>query len=307
MKKGEEITQIEENLFYMDSRLIGSFGGSGVYLYVGDGLTLIETGSTIIASRILEAVGEIGYHERDIKRAIVTHIHLDHAGGAGWLVRRLPHMKVYVHERGVRHLLDPSMLIKSAEMVYGNIENILAFHGEILPIPDENLFPVSDTILEIGSGISLNIFDAPGHASHHLCLFEPEKGYLFAGEALGHYHPESKRLTPAIAPPGFDLEASKETIKKIEKLSPRTICFSQYGQHRDSQYVIEESARQLNFYDELIKTLLKQGLSRDEIIEKLSRDLWEGREVDKKVFRATLTSLVLGLETYYSRINKETK
>jgi glyoxylase-like metal-dependent hydrolase (beta-lactamase superfamily II) len=215
-------------------------------------------------------------------------------------------MKVYVHERGASHLLDPSMLIKSAEMVYGNIKNILAFHGEILPIPDENLFPLSDTILEIGGGVSLNIFDAPGHARHHLCLFEPERGYLFSGEALGHYHPESKRLTPAIAPPGFDLEASKETIKKIEKLSPRTICFSQYGQHRDSQYVIEESARQLNFYDELIKTLLKQGLSRDEIIEKLLRDLWEGREVDKKVFRATLTSLVLGIETYYSRMKRET-
>lgn len=307
MIESAKMTHVEENLYYLDSRKVTSYGGSGVYLIVGDGLTLIETGSSLVAVHILEAVLEIGYQERDIRRAIVTHVHLDHAGGAGWLAQRLPHMQVYVHERGARHLLDPSKLLKSAEMVYGSLENISALHGEILPVPKANLNPVLDANLAIGGGAPLNTFDAPGHAPHHLCLFEPERGWLFSGEALGHYRPELEMLTPAIAPPGFDLEATKETTKKIQKLSPRTICFSQYGQHRDPAFVIEESARQLDSYDEHIKTRLKQGLSRDEIIGEMMRDLEEELSGDEEAVRSKLTSIVLGFETYYHRRTREIK
>ncbi len=306
MGEVERITQIEPNLFYLDSRKVDSFGGSGVYLVEGDGLTLIETGSSRVAVHILDAVHDIGYRERDIKRAIVTHIHLDHAGAAGWMVRRLPQMSIYVHERGAKHLLDPTILIKSAKMVYGSLEKIVSSHGEILPVPNENLIPLSDTSLEIGGGVTLEIFNAPGHAPHHLCLFEPKRGWLFSGEALGHYRPESNLITPAVAPPGFDLEASRETMKRIQKLKPRTICFSQYGQHPDPAFVFEESARQLDLYDEIIGPKLKRGLNRDEIIEEMLRAFEEKGEIDREVVRYRLNSVVHGFETYYKRRMKGT-
>jgi len=302
MTEGGRITQVEPNIYYLDSRKIGSFGVSGIYIVVGDGLTLIETGTSLIAPNILEAVREIGYHEGDIKRAIVTHIHLDHAGATGWFVQRLPDMKVYVHERGARHLLDPSKLIRSAETVYGSLDNILALHGEILPIPDENLVPVSNMELNIGGGVFLKVFEAPGHATHHICLFEPESGCLFSGEALGHYIPELELFSPAVAPPGFDLEASKETWRKIREFNPRTICFSQFGQHRDPIFVIEESERQLVYYYELITTRLEQGSDPDEIIEEIWRDLPKERGTDHRGSRSTFASMVYGFETYRQRM-----
>jgi glyoxylase-like metal-dependent hydrolase (beta-lactamase superfamily II) len=301
-----KITQVESNLFYLDSRKVDSFGGSGVYLVEGDGLTLIETGSSLVAAHVLEAVHDMGYRERDIRRAIVTHIHLDHAGGAGLLVRKLPKIKIYVHERGAKHLLDPTILIKSAKMVYGSLEKIVAVHGEIFPIPNQNLIPLSETCLEIGGGVSLKIFNAPGHAPHHLCMFEPDRGWLFTGEALGHYRPESDTLTTAVAPPGFDLEASRKTMKRILKLKPRMICFSQYGQHADPALVIEESVRQLDSYDEIIGPMLKRGLGRNEIIHEMLRALEEEGEIDREVVRHKLTSLVHGFETYYRRRMKGT-
>ena len=304
MTESGRITPVEPNIYYLDSRKISSFGVSGIYILVGDGLTLIETGTSLIGPDILEALTEIGYHKRDIKRAIVTHIHLDHAGATGWLVQRVPDMKVYVHERGARHLLDPSKLIKSAETVYGSLDNILALHGEILPVPDENLVPVSNMELNIGGGVSLKLFEAPGHATHHICLFEPQTGCLFSGEALGHYIPELELLSPAVAPPGFDLEASKETSKRIRELNPRTICFSQFGQHRDPIFVIEESERQLDFYYEIITTRLEQGSDPDQIIEEILKDLSKQESTYQQGHRSTLISMVYGFETYHRRMRK---
>jgi glyoxylase-like metal-dependent hydrolase (beta-lactamase superfamily II) len=141
----------------------------------------------LVVERVLEAVHEMGLQDKDVRRAILTHIHLDHAAATGWLVKRLPHMQVYVHDRGLKHLNNPSRLIDSAKLLYGNLENITILHGEILPVPVKNLIPVRDEELDVG-GVCLKIFDAPGHAPHHLGIFEPESGCLFAGEALGHYH-----------------------------------------------------------------------------------------------------------------------
>jgi glyoxylase-like metal-dependent hydrolase (beta-lactamase superfamily II) len=214
-------------------------------------------------------------------------------------------MQVYVHERGAKHLADPSRLMRSAEMVYGDIETLLDIHGEILPVPGKNLTPVTGAKLDIGDGVRLDIFEAAGHAPHHICIFEPESGCLFSGEALGHYLPEVDMLTPAVAPPGFDLDASKETSRKIRSLNPRTICFSQFGQHRDATYVIEKSDRLLNEYAERILHALEQGLSTGEIIEgMLSHVSHEvgARQFSEQSVRGMLMSVVLGYHQYFQRI-----
>jgi glyoxylase-like metal-dependent hydrolase (beta-lactamase superfamily II) len=308
----DELIQLGPRIYYLDSRRVNSTNVSGVYLIIGDGITLIETATTLIAPRIVEAVAEIGLEEADIKRAIVTHVHLDHAGGTGWLVNRLPELQVYVHERGLRHLHDPSRLIDSATAVYGGVDRITAIHGETLPVPMENLVPVTDADLDIGAGIDLRILSAPGHASHHLCVFEPESGCLFSGEALGHNHPETGIFQPAVAPPGFDFEASKETIRKLQALHPRTICFSQFGQRNDASFVIEEAVRQLEVYHHFILTRLEQGLDTRRIVGDLAdlyledgpdQDLLE-RQDHGQFLRSMLTSIVVGYETYFRRSGK---
>jgi glyoxylase-like metal-dependent hydrolase (beta-lactamase superfamily II) len=288
---------------------VNSTNVSGVYLLIGDGITLIETATTLIGPRILEAAAEIGFEEADIRRAIVTHVHLDHAGGTGWLVKRLPDLRVYVHERGLRHLHDPSRLIGSASAVYGGADRVTAIHGETLPVPLENLVPVTDGELDVGAGMVLRILGAPGHASHHLCVFEPESGSLFSGEALGHNHPESGLLQPAVAPPGFDLEASRETIRRLRELHPRTICFSQFGQRDDASFVIEEAERQLEVYHRFILPRHQRGLETRRIADELADLLLgdaetakpPGSEDHRGFLRSKLTSIVAGNQEYFRR------
>jgi len=304
MSKVGRITEVDAGIYYMDSQGLGPMDLSGVYIVVADGLTLIETGGGLTKPHILESVQEIGYQEKDIRRSIVTHVHLDHAGGAGSLVQRLPWLRIYVHERGARHLLDPSKLMKSAEMVYGSRKKVLDLHGEVIPVPEENLSSISDTDLSIGSDSSLRIFSTPGHAPHHLCVFESRTRCLFSGEALGHYYPQSDMLTPAVAPPGFNLVASKETTMKIQQFNPKTICFSQYGPHRDAAFVISESIRLLEFHNDLIGDMLKQKLSPEEIIEEMIRDTVGEHWGGKQSAYSMVTSLVLGFVGYYQRLQK---
>ncbi|MBW2050655.1 MAG: MBL fold metallo-hydrolase [Deltaproteobacteria bacterium] len=304
MSQNEKITKIEANIYYLDSRKLSNFGVSGVYFIIGEGITLIETGTTLNALYILEAVRELGFEEKDIRNAIVTHIHLDHSGATGWLARHLPRLKVYVHERGLEHLHDPSKLIKSAKAVYGDLETINIMHGEILPVPKENLIPVKDFELDAGGGVKLKIFDAPGHSYHHLCIHEPQSGCLFSGEALGHYKPETGRLSLAVAPPGFDYEATLETIKKIEEYNPRIICFSQFGQHHEPTLVIEKAQHQVRQYYDVIRNQLRRGLNTEEIIKEIGKTLSGEKKYDIEKTDSMFRSIVLGYQIYFSRTGK---
>ncbi len=296
-----KLLQVEPHIFFLDSRAFDSFGGSGIYLVMGDGITLIETGTTLVARAILEAVESLGCTEEDIRRIIVTHIHLDHSGAVGWFVRRLPHVEVYVHTRGAKHLQDPAKLIESAGMVFGNRKAVLDMHGEILAVPEENLIPVTEKELDIGRGIRLALFDAPGHASHHIGIFEPESRCLFSGEALGHYIPELNLLQPAVAPPGFSLEASLSTIKVIEGLQPRTICFSQYGIHHDPDFVIKKAADLLRTYHDMLLPFYRAGLDTNQMIQKLMDRLAKDKDMPKGISAPMLTSIVTGYQIYFQR------
>jgi glyoxylase-like metal-dependent hydrolase (beta-lactamase superfamily II) len=304
MDKGFHLIQVEDNIHYIDSLKIGNHSVSGIYLIVADGITLIEASTTHTAPYILEAARELGFEPEDIKRCINTHIHLDHAGASGWLARRIPQIKIYAHERGIKHLADPTRLIESAQSVYGSVEMIIEIHGEIIPVPEENLVGVTDTELDIGGGMKLQIFAAPGHASHHICIFEPSTGCLFSGEALGHYHPEFDTLTPAAAPPSFDLDASLETAGKIRALEPRTICFSQFGQRRDPENVIDDWERQTVLHSEIILAELSAGKSTGEVIDMLFEQLIQlphTGQFSEASIRGMLMSVVLGYYQYFQR------
>jgi glyoxylase-like metal-dependent hydrolase (beta-lactamase superfamily II) len=297
----KSVTQVASNIYYLDSRKVDGFGVSGVYFVVADGITLIETGTARIAPDILKAVCDIGFKETDIKNAIVTHIHLDHAGGTGWLVNRLPHLKVYVHENGSKHLHDPSKLIESAKMVYGDLKTIYEIHGEIWPVPVKNLIPVKDLDLNIGGGLVLKIFNAPGHSSHHLCIFEPHTGCLFSGEALGHYHPETDMLQPAVAPPAFDFEKNLQTMNVIEGMNPELICFSQFGCRSDAIFVIDEARCQLKSYYDSILAGFKRNLSSREIVQDMLPVIGSGKNGPDPLSQSMLVSIVVGYEVYFKR------
>lgn len=296
-----QLLKVTDGLYYFESRTVSPFAVSGVYLIVRSEVALIEAGTSISAPRLLEAIEGLGISFERVTTLIPTHVHLDHAGGAGWLIEKLPHLKVWVHHRGLKHLADPSRLIESAKVLYGTRENITRLHGEILHIPMDNLVGIEDGFIPLSGGPDLQALDTPGHAPHHLSIFDPVSKSLFCGESLGHYLPEYRLLYPAVAPPGFDLETNRATIEKLRAVNPARICFSQFGWRDDPEWVFSEICRQLEFYAHLVKTGLDQGLDVEGILDRLKESLGSQGMKSTEESGEMLLSLVLGYKMYFER------
>jgi glyoxylase-like metal-dependent hydrolase (beta-lactamase superfamily II) len=178
---------------------------------------VVDPGPEPCAETLLEGLG--GHPPQAL---LVTHIHLDHSGAAGALVRRFPDLPVYVHERGASHLADPSKLLESAGRLYG--DQMEALWGEVVPVPEENL-----RILEGGEEVhGLRVAYTPGHASHHVSYFDAETGDAFVGDVAG------VRITPGYVvpptpPPDIDLEAWGESLDSIAAFEPRRLCLTHFG------------------------------------------------------------------------------
>ena len=296
-----QLLKVTDGLYYFQSRAVSSFAVSGVYLIVRSEVVLIEAGTSISVPHLLKAIDGLGIDLERITTLIPTHVHLDHAGGAGWLVEKLPHLKVWVHHRGLKHLADPYRLKKSAKVLYGSRENITRLHGEILPIPMDNLVGIEDGFIPLADGPGLQTLDTPGHAPHHLTIFDPVSQSLFCVEALGHYLPEYRLLYPAVAPPGFDLEISRATIEKLRTVNPARICFSQFGWRDDPEWVFSEIHRQLDLCARLVKTGLDRGLAVEAIIDRLKESLASQGMKSPEESREMLRSIVLGYKMYFER------
>ena len=296
-----QLLKVTDGLYYFESRTVSPFAVSGVYLIVRSEVALIEAGTSISAPRLLEAIEGLGISFERVTTLIPTHVHLDHAGGAGWLIEKLPHLKVWVHHRGLKHLADPSRLIESAKVLYGTRENITRLHGEILHIPMDNLVGIEDGFIPLSGGPDLQALDTPGHAPHHLSIFDPVSKSLFCGESLGHYLPEYRLLYPAVAPPGFDLETNRATIEKLRAVNAARICFSQFGWRDDPEWVFSEICRQLEFYAHLVKTGLDQGLDVEGILDRLKESLGSQGMKSTEESGEMLLSLVLGYKMYFER------
>lgn len=156
----------------------------------------------------------------------LTHIHLDHAGAAGSLARRFPHLEVWVHERGARHLADPSRLLASAGRLYG--EQMQRLWGEVLPVPAERI-----RVLDGGEGIGgMRVAYTPGHASHHVSYLHEASGWAFTGDVAGVRIAGGPTMAPT-PPPDIDLDAWRESIDLIESWEPTALAITHFGAHRD--------------------------------------------------------------------------
>ena len=178
-----------------------------------DGL-LIDPGPQSCEDTLLAAIGG----ERP-KALLLTHIHFDHAGAAGALVRRWPDLPVYVHERGAKHLVDPARLVASAARLYGGEDGLARLWGEVVPVPEENL-----RILEGGeTGVegAFRVEYTPGHASHHVCYFHEDAGWAFVGDMAGVVVPPEPYTLAPTPPPDIDVEAWERSLDTIARLGAR--------------------------------------------------------------------------------------
>ncbi len=221
-------TRLADGVIEIDTLLGGWERMTAGYLIEGPRPVLVETGSQSSVDTLLEELSSLGVAASDLAGVAVTHIHLDHAGGVGDVARAFPKATVYVHEKGARHLADPTRLVDSAARVYGPLLDSL--YGRLDPTPPERLHVLHDEEeIDIGDGRTLRAIDSPGHAKHHLGFLHSSSGLLFAGDAVGVRLPDGGILRPATPPPDFDLDQALTSLKKFAGHSPVGIALTHYG------------------------------------------------------------------------------
>ena len=192
-----------------------------------EGPVLVDPGPTATLPRLRAGLLERGYQDSDLTALLLTHIHLDHAGASGTLARANPRLRVWVHERGAPHLVDPSKLISSATRLYG--DRMEGLWGEIAPVPAEQVGALAGgEELKFGDR-ELKVAYTPGHAWHHLSYFEPETEVAFVGDTAGIYGPRLPVVLPVTPPPDFDLEAWLDSIGRILTWQPSQIALTHFG------------------------------------------------------------------------------
>jgi glyoxylase-like metal-dependent hydrolase (beta-lactamase superfamily II) len=209
----------------------------GVYLLdTPDGLALFDCGPTTTVATLKERLGEHGLALTDLRHLLLSHIHLDHAGAAGVLVREHPGLTVHVSEIGAPHLADPSKLEKSARRLYG--EHFDELWGELAPVPEENIRVVGESVL------GLECFPSTGHARHHVCFLDGD-GTLYAGDAAGVRIQPSEFVFPPAPPPEFDRDAWLATLDEIERRAPERLALIHFGVADDTERHLADLRRRI--------------------------------------------------------------
>jgi glyoxylase-like metal-dependent hydrolase (beta-lactamase superfamily II) len=259
-------------------RVIGCWEVDGV---------LIDPGPTSSLDTLLGAL------ERPPRALLLTHIHLDHAGASGSLVERWPELEVYVHERGVTHMLDPAKLMKSASRLYG--DDMDRLWGEMVPVPEANIRP-----LQGGERLLDGAFEVaytPGHASHHVSY--RHDGTAFVGDVAGVRITPAPMTIPPTPPPDIDVEAWHESIERIRGWAPERLAMTHFGESDDVEPQLSDLDRRLDEYAERAR-----GQELEEFVAGVGADLERG--VDESLIRAYKQAappdqLYLGLERYWRK------
>jgi glyoxylase-like metal-dependent hydrolase (beta-lactamase superfamily II) len=241
------ITDLGHEVFQIDTRMAGYDGITAGYLIRSDRPCLVETGTAPSAPLVRDALAALGVGPADLATIVVTHIHLDHAGGTGDVAGMFPDAEVVVHELGARHLADPSRLMASARMVYG--DELDGLFGALAPTPAERIRAVEGTgVVDLGGGRRLDSHYSPGHARHHVGLVDSASGDLYVGDAAGIYIQETGDLRPATPPPDFDLGVALESLRLFAALRPSRLLFSHFGPVTDVTETLDRSAAEINLW-----------------------------------------------------------
>jgi glyoxylase-like metal-dependent hydrolase (beta-lactamase superfamily II) len=259
------VTPLGHEVFQIDTRMAGYEGITAGYLIRSDRPCLVETGTAPSAPVVRDALAGLGIGPGDLATVVVTHIHLDHAGGAGDIAAMFPAARIVVHQRGARHLADPSKLMAGARMVYGRaLERLF---GVLAPVPAERIVALDDTgTVELGRGRRLDSHYSPGHAKHHVGLVDSDTGDLYTGDAAGVYLPATGDVRPATPPPDFDLETALASVRKFAALRPSRLMFSHYGPVAEVGETLDRSAEEITVWVEETRQARAAGLDLDHAV-----------------------------------------
>ncbi|MCL2021991.1 MAG: MBL fold metallo-hydrolase [Betaproteobacteria bacterium] len=246
-------------------------GLAAIHFIVEKGrVAVIETAHNAALPRFLEALKELNLTPEAVDYVFVTHVHLDHAGGAGAYMAELPNAKLVVHPRGARHMIDPTQLFAGASAVYGE-ETARKLYGEIVPVPAERVIEAADEEFFSLAGRPLQCLFTPGHAKHHLCVWDSQARVCFTGDAFGIAYPElivDKKpfLIPATTPSQFDPEAMKASIKRLLALKPEAMYLMHFSRVDDVERQGRELLARIDDFVRLAEAAPGTGTARKEAI-----------------------------------------
>ncbi len=263
---GSVIEDLGGDVFHIDTRMGGYDGITSSYLIRSSRPCLVETGTARSAPIVVAELAALGIDAADLSTVVVSHIHLDHAGGVGDIARHFPNARVVVHEKGARHLADPSRLMASAHRVFG--EDLERLFGDLQPVSAERLDVLADVgSVDLGDGRRLEAFHNPGHASHHIGLLDSSTGDLYTGDAAGVYVPETADVRPATPPPDFDLDLTVSSLERMRAAGANRLLFSHFGPVSDVDPTLERSIEEVRRWVELVAAIREVAPDLDHAVE----------------------------------------
>jgi glyoxylase-like metal-dependent hydrolase (beta-lactamase superfamily II) len=294
---------------YFDLDFLGLANAIATAVITGpSGTALVDPGPSSCLESLDLGLQSCGMRLADVTDLLLTHIHLDHAGVTGTLVRQYPHIRVHVHERGARHLVDPSKLIDSAARFFGDA-NMRRFWGEIAPVPPERLAVLQGGERIDVAGRTFDVLYTPGHASHHVTYFDPSSGLAFVGDTAG-IRVNGGHVLPPTPPPDIDVALWSDSVDRISALRPETIFITHFGPHQNVEPHLQTVIANLRSMTDMVR----QSLETDGTDEQRSRDFGERlrREIESAgdpvllaAYEPTapLESLWYGLARYVRKTN----
>ena len=258
-------TELGNEVYGLDTQMHGYEGITSAYLIRADRPCLIETGTARSAPVVAEALELLGVGAADLATVVVTHIHLDHAGGVGDIAALYPNAEIVVHERGARHLVDPGRLMRSARMVYGSALDDL--FGPLLPTAAERVRTLDERgEIDLGAGRRLTTYHSPGHAQHHVGLLDSQSGDLYVGDAAGIYIPDVETYLPGTPPPDFDLTTALASLQLFASLQPERLLFSHFGPVNSPAIGLERAMEEMQLWVALVRDARRDGLDLDHAV-----------------------------------------
>jgi len=258
--------KIGENLFLIDLETGGFKNLIASYVLKGAKSIIVETGPSSSIPNLLSGLKELNVRTEDVAYVAISHVHIDHGGGVGTLLKSLPNAKVIVHQRGALHLVNPEKLWLQSRVV---LENVAEIFGMPEPVPEDRILVASDgSSFDIGNGAKLKAVETLGHASHHLSFYESLNGGIFVGDAAGAYINEFDLIVPTTPPP-FVLDAALESLSKLISFAPRALYYSHFGKASSAITRLQNYALQIKQWAKIAEDGVRKKQGADEIRERI--------------------------------------
>jgi glyoxylase-like metal-dependent hydrolase (beta-lactamase superfamily II) len=294
--------RVSERVYLLDTYAMGVPGTVSAYVIKGPKPALVDCGYASSYESVLSGLAEVGVMPSDVRYIVPTHVHLDHAGAAGRLLREMPNAEVIAHENGVPHLVDPTRLIASATKVFG--ETIMELYGSPSPIPAERITSVGrESRLDFGEGLSATLIHTPGHAPHQISVMLDQTKALLTADAVGIVYPGMKALIPTTPPPSFSPSELVATVGGLRQTTPSELLVPHFGTRKDVGWVFDKTQELVKEWVEKVKVLRKQGKTMDEASEAMEKEVARDAGVqDLAIYaKVSVRTSVMGIMHYLEK------